>query len=423
MRTLVHLACVMLSMACAAKPFRAIEEKIPPEVQESTIKLVAAYLGPDKQFHRIPLLDSRTDWNSFKNWPDRFRFRGESYRLRILQRGLGDPHKSNNRKSIKAGIGFSAWYGLSNHEKPGFLDSSASWSADGTLTYKTLSAGGQIVFRYRYYPSGHLFSFTRTNPEDKTHRTDYYDINGRRRGRRDSSARDGFRCEWDGSAVELELLQKSSTELFYAAFTTPFATTDEKIPPAVRQIVARQIEGYLGDEQFPNIPVLDTTEEWNLFRNWPDEFVFHEMIYRLRLTRIDGDVVSKIDSRQMAGPGVSFLANYEPVGHGENRGLRPSAFWTKDGLLHEKTVDLDGKRIFAFTFYPHGELFQFGRDDFETKAHSVEYFDQRGRLCGKFAPTPDDPNRHLWKGRRVPLETWEKEMQRLWKLGGGTVEE
>lgn len=191
-------------------------------------------------------------------------------------------------------------------------------------------------------------------------------------------------------------------------------TLDEGLPPRVIEITHKQIEYYLGTNDFKGVPLLDGTIDWNSFTNWPDQFVFKGHTYRLKLTDTSGgDYFVRIKSRADIRPGMRFLARYStdtdfppPLG--------VSSVWRGDGSVSERIVNVSGVRVFGHQFFPTGRLSMFARHDAETKHYSLEFFDDSGRLMGTATSTATK-QKCEWEGVVIEHDTLLKKSSELYK--------
>jgi len=90
-----------------------------------------------------------------------------------------------------------------------------------------------------------------------------------------------------------------------AAFSAILRTFDDGLPPRVIEIMHKQIERYLGTNDFKGVPLLDRTIDWNFFTNWPDQFSFKGHTYRLELT----DALSKSHNRLLSAGTVLWTGS------------------------------------------------------------------------------------------------------------------
>ncbi len=96
-------ACVELHGAdwAPASPRGAAD--LPASVVRKTREQLLSYLG-ETEAKGIPLLDPAINWQSQPNWPDRFVYKGRSYKLEIT--GLNDegPKPFRSRAEVSPGM-------------------------------------------------------------------------------------------------------------------------------------------------------------------------------------------------------------------------------------------------------------------------------------------------------------------------------
>jgi len=176
----------------------------------------------------------------------------------------------------------------------------------------------------------------------------------------------------------------------------------------------KQIERYLGTNDFKGVPLLDRTIDWNFFTNWPDQFSFKGDTYRLELTDTSGgDYFVEIKARADVRPGMRFLARYS-TGTDFSPSLGVSSVWRGDGSVSDRIVDVGGMRVFGHQFFATGRLYMFARHDAETKHYSLEFFDASGRLMGTDTWTATK-RKCKWEGAVIDHDTLLKKSRELYK--------
>jgi hypothetical protein len=203
-----------------ADSFKSTDEKIPLVVTQNVHQQIESYLG-SADFKGIPLLDEKSDWNNFTNWPDEFGFKGLTYQLRIWSDSdSSTPVECASREDIKPGRGLRATYQRKDApDKGDGLKPSAYWQPDGTVHEKAIEWNRQLVFEFKYYPCGELFSYARHGFANKDRQTDYYDRTGSLAGT--ESIPDGqsqAECRWNDLITDAPDFEKQKIQLLLNYF-------------------------------------------------------------------------------------------------------------------------------------------------------------------------------------------------------------
>lgn len=195
-----------------------------------------------------------------------------------------------------------------------------------------------------------------------------------------------------------------------AARAEPFKTAHEKIPVAVKTDLRLQIELYFDNQNLQGIPLLDNKIDWNDVQNWPDEFTFRGDTYCLQVwTASDATAPVAANSHATIPRGSSIRASYQPKNAAAPGELRPSAFWEKDGTVHEKVLELNRRLVFELKYYPRGELFSYGLNSFATQERRIDYFDRAGiRAGGERTPAGKIQTEYQWNGQPIDADAFGK---------------
>ena len=195
--------------------------------------------------------------------------------------------------------------------------------------------------------------------------------------------------------------------VFWVSCSSAPRTLDDKLPKRVVEITHDQIKAYLAANTFTGVPLLDRSVNWELFNNWPDQFIYSGRTYRLQLSDFsEYGIVTKLNTRAEVRPGMHFLARYI-WGTNFPPPLGISSAWHTNGSVSERGVDVDGKRVYGHQFVSSGRLYLFLRDDAVLNSYISEYFGPAGAFVGSSSWLASK-QRCEWEGVEIDCDTVQK---------------
>lgn len=174
---------------------------LPVSVLTKTREQLLSYLG-ENVVRGLPLLDPTIDWHRQSNWPDRFVYRGQSFKLEVHDLSGDEPKLLPGKAAVKpltpVIFSYKPMAAVTNGIFPG-----ATWSPRKRVPAKILIWGNhefggtwKTIFSYSFYPNGGLRKFYWQPRGSDEGNWEFFDYQTRLVGVKGPSG-----CFWNGAKV------------------------------------------------------------------------------------------------------------------------------------------------------------------------------------------------------------------------------